>query len=51
MSEEEDQPQGESGESEPDRSVEPPTFDLLVEGGYGRIDISRKDDKSDKEEK
>lgn len=48
---EKEQPKGGSGESEPDRSVEPPTYDLLVEGGYGRVEISRKEDKSDKVEK
>jgi hypothetical protein len=52
MSEEEtDRSESGSEESEPDRSVEPPTYDILVEGGYGgRFEITRKDDKSDREE-
>ncbi|MFC1833297.1 hypothetical protein ACFL2Q_01015 [Thermodesulfobacteriota bacterium] len=49
--EEKDQPQAETGETKPDPSVKPPTYDKLVEGGYSRIEIARKGDKSQKEEK
>jgi hypothetical protein len=34
--------------NEPNRNVEPPEYDLLTQGGYGRIMITKKNEK-DKE--